>query len=248
MKAPTQRPRARSLQVAGAAPPRSDRECIVWLLAFLQRDIAGLRSGELLALRNDVFQHLHEAQLATLTDPLPDELRALGPVPPRDPDMTSEHVIAAARELMADLQSQLRNGLDALQAGIWSPFVHQGPAPRWSLERRADGTIQRAYMGTWNTITVASAADLLVRWWRELRRCEHEPCRVWFLPTHGRQRYHHARCSADARYQRFKPKRNYKDEYAQRYDTTRARSARARKGGKLSDHGVRKRKAKRRST
>lgn len=221
MKASGQRPQARSPKVAAPAPERSDRERMVWLLAFLQRDIAGLRPSELIVLRNDVFPHLHEAQLATLTEFPEDVQRALGSVPPRRADMTSEQVIAAARKLMAHLQDQLRAGLEALQVGTWHPFAHQGPAPHWSLERRADGTIRRAYMGTWNTITVASAADLLARWWSQLRQCEHESCRAWFLPTHGRQHYHHIRCSAEARYQRFKPKRNYKNEYARRYDTTR---------------------------
>jgi len=232
MKVSGQRPRTPSPQVAAPAAERSDRECIVWLLTFLQRDIPGLDSTELLVLRNEVFQHLHEAQLAAVTDHLPDEQRGLGPVPPRRADMTSKQVIAAARQLMANLQNELRNGLEALRAGAWCPFALQGPAPRWSLERRPDGTFQRAYMGAWNTITVASAADLLMRWWSQLRQCEHESCRAWFLPTHGRQRYHTARCSAEARYQRFKSKRNYKNEYARRYDTTRtpARRGPARKG------------------
>ena len=75
--------------------------------------------------------------------------------------------------------------------------------------------------GNWRTSTVASAADVLVRWWPELRRCKHEPCGVWFLPTHGRQCYHDARCASAARYQRFKPTRNYKAEYARRHDSTR---------------------------
>lgn len=221
MKASGQRLKTPSPQVAEG----SGRESIDWLLAFLQREISGLTPRELLDLRNEVFEHLHESQLATLTEFPAAVQRALGPVPPRRADLTSEQVIAAARELMAHLQDQLGTGLEALQAGVWHPFAHQGPAPRWSLERRADGTIQRVYMGAWNTITLASAADLLARWWSQLRRCEHESCRAWFLPAHGRQRYHQVRCSAEARYQRFKPKRNYKNEYAQRYDTTRKRKA-----------------------
>lgn len=219
MKATGQRPRARFPQRAAPAPERSDRERIVWLLAFLQKDIAGLRQRELLVLRNDVFPHLHEAQLATLTEFPADVERALGPV--RRADRTSQQVIAAARQLMSDLQDRLRAGLEALQAGTWHPFAHQESAPRWSLERRADGTIHRAYVGAWNTITVASAADLLARWWSRLRQCERESCRAWFLPGHGRQRYHSSRCSDETRYQRFKVKRNYKNEYARRHDTTR---------------------------
>jgi hypothetical protein len=213
-----------------AGPPprlgRSDRERIVWLLEFLRCDLAALQPRELLALRNNVFPYLHEADLATLTDFDPDELRALGPVPPRRTDLTSEQVIAAARQFMVGLQGQLRSGVEALQAGAWQPFARERPAPHWSLERRADGTFRRIYMGAWNTITLASAADLFVRWWPLLRRCQHEPCRAWFLPTHGRQRYHTRRCSAEGRYQRFKPTRNYKDEYAQRYDSTRTSTRR----------------------
>jgi hypothetical protein len=203
-------------------------------LAFLRCDVAALRGGELLALRNDVFPYLHEANLATLMEPDPDELCALSRVPPRRADVTSHQVIVAARSLMAALQEQLRAGLDALQqTGTWEPFGRAGAAPRWSLEQHADGTVRRAHMGAWRTITLASAADLVVRWWPQLRRCEHEPCRAWFFPTHGRQRYHDARCAAEARYQRFKPKRDYKAEYARRYDSTRPpvrrRSSRKRK-------------------
>ena len=48
--------------------------------------------------------------------------------------------------------------------------------------------ITRTYMGGWRTITLASAADLFAQWWPELWRCKHEPCGVWFLPPHVRQR------------------------------------------------------------
>lgn len=68
---------------------------------------------------------------------------------------------------------------------------------------------------------MALAVDLFVRWWPQLRRCEHKPCNAWFLPTHGRQRYHDSRCAGKARYQRFKPTRDYKTEYSRRYDSTR---------------------------
>ena len=179
-------------------------------------------SGELLALRNEVFPYLHGKSHATLTVIDEDELLAHGPGSHRgDLAWMSRHVIAAAREFMGGLQDDLRAGVNALQAGMWHPFGLQGPAPSWSFERGDDGAIVRAYMGGWRTITVASAADVLVRWWPELRRCKHEPCGVWFLPTHGRQWYHDARCASAARYQRFKPTRNYKAEYARRHDSTR---------------------------
>ena len=171
-------------------------------------------------LRNAVFPYLHCTSRATVTVVHEDELLAHGPVPPRRPGVDSRHVIAAARTFMGGLQDDLRAGVNALQASMWHPFGLQGPAPPWSFERGNDGAIVRAYMGGRRTITLASAADVLVRWWPELRRCKHEPCGAWFLPTHGRQCYHDARCASAARYQRYKPTRNYKAEYARRHDST----------------------------
>ena len=217
--------RTRGSAAQGAAPPapeRSDRERIFWLLEFLRCDVAALRAGQLLDLRNDVFPYLHCGDLATITVFDADELRALGPVPPRRANADSHQVIVAARVLMAGLQRELRAGADALQqVGAWQPFALTRPAPHWSLERRADGTVRRAYLGAWTTITLASAADLFVRWWPHLRRCDHTPCGAWFLPTHGRQRYHDAGCAGKARYQRFKPTRDYKTEYSRRHDSSR---------------------------
>ena len=220
----TSRQRQRRSAPGDVAPPgqkHSDRECIRWLLKFLQCDLAALRPGKLLALRNEVFPYLHRESRATVTVFDEDELLALGPVPPTRPGGDSRHVIAAARKLMGGVQHDLWAGVNALQAGMWQPFGLQGPAPPWSFERGDDEAIVRIYLGNWRTITVASAADVLVRWWPELRRCKHEPCGVWFLPTHGRQCYHDARCASAARYQRFKPTRNYKAEYARRHDSTR---------------------------
>ena len=220
----TSRQRKRRAAPGDVAPPGqqySDRECIRWLLEFLRCDLAALRPRELLALRNEVFPYLHDKSHATLTVIDKDEVLALGRVPSKQPGVESRQVIAAARKLMGGVQDDLRAGVNALQAGMWHPFGLQEPAPSWSLERGDDGAIVRAYMGGWHTITLASAADVLVRWWPELRRCKHEPCGAWFLPTHGRQRYHDARCASAARYQRYKPTRDYKAEYARRYDSTR---------------------------
>jgi hypothetical protein len=196
-------------------------EKLNWVLAFLRYDLAAMPHGGLLQLRNDVFQYLHAEQLATVTDFDPDEFLALGPVPPRRQDVTSEQVIAAARGLLANLQDRLRKGVELLQTGVWQPFPRDQPAPHWSLEPDVTAGIRRAYMGKWFTITLATAADVLVGGWAHLRRCEHNRCRAWFLPRHGRQRYHESRCSQEARYQRFKPTRDYKEEYARRFDSTR---------------------------
>ena len=220
----TSRQRKRRSAPGDGAPPvqqYSDRECIRWLLEFLRCDLAALRPRELLDLRNEVFPYLHCESRATVTVVHEDELLAHGPVPPRRPGVDARHVIAAARKFMGGLQDELRAGVNALQASMWHPFGLQGPAPPWSFERGDDGAIVRAYMGGRRTITLASAADLLVRWWPELRRCKHAPCGAWFLPTHGRQCYHDARCASAARYQRFKPTRDYKAEYARRHDSTR---------------------------
>ena len=84
----TSRQRKRRSAPGDVAPPvqqYSDRECIRWLLEFLRCDLAALRPGELLALRNEVFPYLLYKSRATLTVIDKDELLALGPVPPRRP-------------------------------------------------------------------------------------------------------------------------------------------------------------------
>lgn len=198
------------------APPgreHSDRDRLFWLLDFLRADLDALPPGALLDLRNSVFPVLHEEQQATVTVLDDAELRALGRV--RDV-ADSDPVVMAARRLMAGLQSQLRAGAEALQrTGIWQPFgiTADHPSPHWSLERRADGTLRRLYTGTWSVITIASAADLLMEWWPQLRRCAYTTCNVLFLPDEGRQKYHDPKCSGLARWHRLpKAKRNYKQE------------------------------------
>ena len=140
----TSRQQQRRSAPGDVAPPgqqHSDRECIRWLLEFLRCDLAALRPGELLALRNEVFPYLLYKSRATLTVIHEDELLAHGPVPPRRPGVDARHVIAAAREFMGGVQDELRAGVNALQASMWHPFGLQGPAPSWSFEtgrRRGD--------------------------------------------------------------------------------------------------------------
>ena len=122
---------------------------------------------------------------------------------------------------MANLQQQLRGGLDAFETkGQWSPFKLKAPveAPHWFFEQRGDGTIGRSYTGKPSTITIATAADLLAEWWPQLRRCKYEQCREWFLPRHGRQRYHDPACSHHFRQAAFTSKhpRDYHAEYVKR--------------------------------
>ena len=73
----TSRQQKRRSAPGDVAPPGqqySDRECIRWLLEFLRCDLAALRPGELLALRNEVFPYLLYKSRATLTDIDKDEL------------------------------------------------------------------------------------------------------------------------------------------------------------------------------
>jgi hypothetical protein len=57
--------------VAPRAAEFSDRERILWLLEFLRRDVASLRPGELISLRNDVFPYLHCGDLRRSLFPTP---------------------------------------------------------------------------------------------------------------------------------------------------------------------------------
>ena len=130
----TSRQQQRRSAPGDVAPPvqtYSDRECIRWLLEFLRCDLAALRPGELLALRNEVFPCLLYKSRATVTIFHEDGLLAQGPVPPTRPGVDARDVIAAARKYMGGVQDDLRAGVNALQAGMWHPFGLQGPAPSW---------------------------------------------------------------------------------------------------------------------
>ena len=219
----TSRQRKRRSAPGDVAPPGqqySDRECIRWLLEFLRCDLAALRPRELLVLRNEVFPYLHDKSRAAVTS----SRGRVACARARLTETTWRGVLASHRcrpRAHGRGTGRTSGRRQRTAGGMWHPFGRQGPAPAWSFKRGDDGAIVRIYLGKWRPITVASAADVLVRWWPELRRCKHEPCATWFLPTHGRQWYHDARCASAARYQRFKPTRNYKAEYARRHDSTR---------------------------
>lgn len=188
-------------------PPAKDQ--ILWLLEFLREDLSRMKAGKLLDLRNEVFANLHEATRATMLADDPDHA-ALRPAHAEE----SDPVVALARELMSGVQRELKAGVESLErSGSWWPFGIEPnlPAPRWSLERRSDGSVFRAYIGTWRTITIASASDLFAQWWPELRFCAYDQCRALFLPEEPRQKYHVPKCSADARWRRL-PKRDLQKE------------------------------------
>jgi hypothetical protein len=202
----------------------SDR--LRWVLDFVNRNLDTEKPGALLDLRNDVFPVLHEPFNAMVSGS--SSLRGLGKI------RTAEDVgpvLGAARALLADVQSRLREGLDLLERGaMWRPFGNEA-APGWIVEPVAKGRFARSYFGTWAGITTAVAADLIVDHWADIRRCANPDCRRWFLPTHGRQRFHDPHCSWIVRYARFRPKRDYKTEYSRRYETAKTKRRRGRPRG-----------------
>ena len=192
-----------------------DKEVIVWILDFLQRDFAAMLPGELFDLKNEVFPHLHEAQKATVDGFEDPDMRALLPAPIAEFD----EILEQARGLLEGIQGVLQAGMTELEAGrMWFPFSHDEEGPRWILEPAPDGTISKSYKGKWRTITIATASEALARWWPNIRRCKDESCRVWFLPRHGKQRYHNPACSARVRRAKYEPgrKRDLKAEYQAR--------------------------------
>ena len=222
----------------------SDRERLSWLLAFMGRSIAKMKRNELGKALRDVGRYLHvlahwgvRSHVLMASLPADDRLALL------HGDLDTTGRVDMARHLLNDLQLALRAGLDALHPdsafdsegepteGVWRPFAAGQLAPRWVMMPAGFGTLYRVYEGTWMQVSIASAADLLMRWWPQLRRCALDSCHTWFLPTHGRQRYHTPKCSQTARYEKFKPTRDYAKEEARRAELERRREL-ARKKGK----------------
>jgi hypothetical protein len=129
----------------------------------------------------------------------------------------SEAGVVTARQHLANLQVGIRYGSHALTEtpghASWHPF--SGGGPGWKMVQAPDGTLVRFYIGDWLTVSVAAAADLLMRWWPQLRPCA--GCRWLYLPAHGRQRFHEAACAARVRYEKFKASRDYTAEKVRRY-------------------------------
>ena len=192
---------------------------LLWLLDFLSRDIAALRTGELLDLRDDIIAFCLS---------LNSSVGAINVMSKRDrQDMYllagtfekgHDRLVEKLRDLLGELQSSILNGVSQLRSGeVWSPF-EVGKGPEWELQLRKDGTVRRKFSSELRQGFLASAADLLSRWWPALRRCAHEPCGALFLPRHGRQKYHDPGCSQRTRWANFAPtrKRNYRKEYDDR--------------------------------
>jgi hypothetical protein len=180
---------------AATVPPEpTPRERILWLLGFLRRDADALRPGEWLDLQQDVQRHVWPQM--DLREP-------------------------TFNEAVREWHHELRRGLDELEAG--GQWTFHPPLDRslthLRLQRHLDGWLLPVYeRPTLRSALMTAAVDLVVHWWPQLRRCKRDSCRAWFLPKHGRQRYHEAACSFQARWNKFASthKRDYHAEYAQR--------------------------------
>ncbi len=196
--------------------PLADKARLIWLLDFLRADLSqkAMPPGALLDWRNQVFANLHESSLATVTAPDDPDLAALKPAYADERDPT----VALARDLLTRVQFELLEGVKSLeQSGSWQPFgITPGSGPLWSWERRSDGQIVKAYCGKWSTITLATASDLLLANWSQLRRCAYSKCRALFLPKENREIYHDRKCSANKRWSDFSPKRDHQREKERR--------------------------------
>lgn len=199
----------------------SDQQRAAWLLGFVQQDVDNLRPGELLNLGEDVERYLLDPRM-TIAPGDGDEnamviLKARDREPDPDPHLSWLH--ARRRHLLQRLQINLRAGMRALHDGKeWSPFAEapkdrtispdDNVAPSWTYVRgEEDGEYQRRYEGPLLTVLLISAGDLLMQWWRKVRRCKNADCKAapdgaFFLPHDGRQRYHDERCAGLARWHR----------------------------------------------
>ena len=200
-----------------------------FLLQFLERDLSTLREGERIDLEADVVKYFKDPAMP-VDEPPPD---GWSPSLKRD--------VLPATSNLSDLQSALRQGVERLGVVGWTWHPSLSPAPRTerhgdgtsvvrhsllpppstrrSFERRADGTVALRHSGPLDAVLLFSAADVLVTGWPKLRRCEWEPCNRLFLPEHGHQRYHDAKCSGKMRQERLasekkKGTRNYQQEKA----------------------------------
>jgi hypothetical protein len=234
------------LKLPGVPPEPSDRDRIEWLLAFLRRDLDNLRPGERIDLLADVERHLVLAGEAQLWEPWwPDES-------PTRKD-SAEH--ARTRKIdyaLKTFREDLLGGITQLEQGeTWEPFTRLAPVKNsamfvgtpfglppvhWVLRRRRDGSIARVFTsGTTQSLLMASALDLLLRWWPDIRRCAH--CRVLFLPSHGKQQYHDAKCAAAARWAKFAPtrvrtSRDYHKEYVAKVKRTKGPRVKVQRRGR----------------
>jgi hypothetical protein len=210
--------RRRAAPTTADSPPPS-RERAERLLRLLRADVGGARRGEFLDLAADALALAVADPRAHLSLDGDDYAVVLQDVPAyikRGDKRGTEHITPEDmtlpdRAFMERFQTTVRAGMESLDSGKdWSPFAKQEP-PQWALHRRADGTVGRGYHGPLMPVLIASATDLLLEWWPQIRRCAYEPCRAFFIPTHGRQEHHAPLCSTrngNNNHQRLKPREN----------------------------------------
>jgi hypothetical protein len=210
-----------------------------WLLAFTARDVSSLSLGELLDAGADAGRHLLDsAKVAPHGDDEADamvflkdikEARLRGgddgrPAFIETTSRTLDHITEAdiwmpSRPFLQRLQETVRSGLRTLDDGKdWAaPF--EG---RWIVQPQPDGTLRDAYEGSLLAVLLASAKDLLVQTWPQIRRCARRGCGKHFLPkAKGRpQEYHDQQCATLARPKR---ERDYQEEYAKRVSPAKPR-------------------------
>lgn len=216
---------------------------IEWLLKFLQQDLDSLQPGELIDLRQNARQ-FRDPRPALAPDVARARIEASLAKHYFDPPLvelsgTLEEITQSARALLAPLQERLRAGVEALDAtDLWVLTVEPEKRPTTVLELYPDGQVVRRFSGRFEEVFLQSAADLLARWWPELRRCKYERCGAWFLPRHGRQLYHDAPCSAVRRQETWRAEhgRDYQAEHKKRAERKHGRKMkvqhrRKKKGG-----------------
>ncbi len=160
----------------------------VWLLNFMQQDLTTLRPGEQIDLLEDC------ATLLGWRDK--DAVRVLPP---------DGYALALGKKkwpdsVVLDVQQELNRGVKELEAGgSWRPFDEALTPVFCAKKDKADRTIERRYDGKYGAVMLASAVDLLVKFWPQIRRCELASCHRLFLPADGRQRFHVPACADLAR-------------------------------------------------
>src|SRR5688572_18874001 len=203
----TKRLRASEPGQLNSQPVPADEERIDWLVDFLQRDLTTLRPGERLDLHDDW------AGLLAFHDPAID----LAAVTPPDGYAYALAKLKGAPDveyfdaLALEVQATLKAGVARLEAGQqWEPFK-KPLIPVFEVD--ADRVVRRRYHGTYAAIMLASAVDLLVAWWPQLRRCKYSACGRLFRPKENRHVYHDPKCVKLAGWHR-RPKapRNYVQE------------------------------------
>jgi hypothetical protein len=208
----------------------SARERIHWLLGFLQRDVAALRTGALHDTWEDYQRHVFLGEPGDDTFPAIADTAGEAPGFVETASLQELAGLAEAHRLPLQwIQDTLRAGLTALHAGKdWSPFSITGPSVTVTYRPSGGALVRRYLSDDVNLLAVAQAADLLVEFWPQLRLCKRRGCGVFFIPSHGLQTFHDPKCSDVVRKKKFAAKpRDHKVEMIRRQELANIRAAAA---------------------